>query len=374
MDGRVVDPTSPVSSRVALPFLESLAKEGINFARTYTPAPHAAPTHGNGIAAEPSGAVDATCASLYDEKTCGAWAADQKHNGSLFDGVAAVAPAYDLAVIGKIDMGANAMQRHGNTPNVTWGTGFHSGPSLPIVTRAADVRKPTKPNPMAITSGDNDHTNATWLKAVNWTGAGKGDWIDVDDMHPYDAYESSSKAVAGRFSDDDVAKVQRTYYAMCAEADFLLGRVGDVAKARGFWDDALVVFTSDHGEMNMEHRQVWKNSMYEASARVPLILGGGAAGLKRAFSGYEPSTRAKRQNKATYLRFFAGARLADRLGDHAACLAAASEARTTSALPLLRGNATTLRDLFDGAYRGFDDADWAKVQAWVAEDVPGAIL
>ncbi|EGB02649.1 hypothetical protein AURANDRAFT_68689, partial [Aureococcus anophagefferens] len=339
MDGRVVDPTSPVSSRVALPFLESLAKEGINFARTYTPAPQCVPgraamltglrtdqcrafDNGNGIAAEPSGAVDATCASLYDEKTCGAWAADQKHNGSLFDGVAAVAPAYDLAVIGKIDMGANAMQRHGNTPNVTWGTGFHSGPSLPIVTRAADVRKPTKPNPMAITNDDNDHvhpedwvaidncdawlrnrdsdapfflhcslniphpsfeTNATWLKAVNWTGAGKGDWIDVDDMHPYDAYESSSKAVAGRFSDDDVAKVQRTYYAMCAEADFLLGRVGDVAKARGFWDDALVVFTSDHGEMNMEHRQVWKNSMYEASARVPLILGGGAlpAGLKR---------------------------------------------------------------------------------------------
>ena len=30
------------------------------------------------------------------------------------------------------------------------------------------------------------------------------------------------------------------------------------------------------GEMNMEHRQVWKNSMYEASARVPLIVSGGA--------------------------------------------------------------------------------------------------
>ena len=565
MDGRVVDPTSPVSSRVALPFLESLAKEGVNFARTYTPAPQCVPgraamltglrtdqcrafDNGNGIAAEPSGAVDATCASLYDAATCEAWAADQKHNGSLFDGVAAVAPAYDLAVIGKIDMGANALERHGNTPNVTWGTGFHSGPSLPIVTRAADVRKPTKPNPMAITNDDNDHvhpedwvaidncdawlrnrdsdapfflhcslniphpsfeTNATWLEAVNWTGAGTGDWIDVDDMHPYDAYESSSKAVAGRFSDDDVAKVQRTYYAMCAEADFLLGRVGDAAKARGFWDDALVVFTSDHGEMNMEHRQVWKNSMYEASARVPLILGGGAlpAGLKRgsvetglatlldifptmmdflgapnpqkplpgvelggksllreerhasvisqyhsnmsptaafmirsggwkyvtygrtleAFSGYESKlydvesdprelrdvlqahadvaaqldsvlraelatgpnavsptgdyqaidAYAKRQNKATYLRFFAGARLADRLGDHAACLAAGEareDADYDAPCRFAAGNATTLRDLFDGAYRGFDDADWAKVQAWVAEDVPGAIL
>ena len=28
------------------------------------------------------------------------------------------------------------------------------------------------------------------------------------------------------------------------------------------------------GEMNMEHRQVWKNSLYEPSARVPLIISG----------------------------------------------------------------------------------------------------
>ena len=43
-------------------------------------------------------------------------------------------------------------------------------------------------------------------------------------------------------------------------------------KEAGLWDDTLVVFLSDHGEMNMEHRQVWKNSHYEASARVPLIV------------------------------------------------------------------------------------------------------
>ena len=35
-----------------------------------------------------------------------------------------------------------------------------------------------------------------------------------------------------------------------------------------------MVQVSDHGEMNMEHRQVWKNSMYEASERVPLIIAG----------------------------------------------------------------------------------------------------
>ena len=33
------------------------------------------------------------------------------------------------------------------------------------------------------------------------------------------------------------------------------------------------------GEMNMEHRQVWKNSMYEASERVPMMISG--PGLKK---------------------------------------------------------------------------------------------
>ena len=563
MDGRVVDPTSEVSSRVSLPFLESLAAEGVNFVRTYTPSPQCVPgraamltglrtdqirafDNGNGIAAEPDGTLDAACATLYDAATCARWASAQRHNGSLFDGVAAVAAAtHDLAIIGKIDMGANALSVHAKA-NVTWGTGFHSGPSLPIVTRAADVRKPTKPNPMAMTNDANDNvhpedwaavahcddwlrrrdasestkafvlhcslniphpsfeTNATWLRFVNWTGAdnAKKDWTNVSDMHPYAAYESASKAVAGHFSDADVTKVQRTYYAMCAEADYLMGRVADAAKARGFWDDALVVFTSDHGEMNMEHRQVWKNSMFEASARVPLILGGGALpphlkrgsverglaslldlfptfmdflgaekpneplpGVRlrgasllgpkrhgavfsqyhsnmgptaafmvrsgkwkyvaygrtlRAFEKYDPvlydvdgdpgelrdvardrpdvvadldaklraelaagsnaisptgdyqaiDAYAKWQNKDVYLAFFAND-LDTRLRDHDACLGIAAARPDADADPPCRfatGNASSLRDLFDAAYRGFDEDDWAKVQAWLEEE------
>jgi hypothetical protein len=31
--------------------------------------------------------------------------------------------------------------------------------------------------------------------------------------------------------------------------------------------DLLPLVQSDHGEMNMEHRQVWKNSLYEVSVQ-----------------------------------------------------------------------------------------------------------
>ena len=40
----------------------------------------------------------------------------------------------------------------------------------------------------------------------------------------------------------------------------------------GFSNNTFIGFVSDHGEMNMEHRQDWKNSMYEASARVPFLV------------------------------------------------------------------------------------------------------
>ena len=45
-------------------------------------------------------------------------------------------------------------------------------------------------------------------------------------------------------------------------------------EATGQLNDTYIIFASDHGEMNMEHRQTLKNALYEASARVPLIVAG----------------------------------------------------------------------------------------------------
>ena len=75
---------------------------------------------------------------------------------------------------------------------------------------------------------------------------------------------TTSKAVGDEFyiSDYDVFKVRRTYWAMVAETDYLMGQVLEAARALDY-DNTLVLFLSDHGEMNMEHRQVWKNAHYE---------------------------------------------------------------------------------------------------------------
>jgi len=44
MDGRVLDPTSPVSSRLSMPNLRALAKEGTNFLKTYAESPQCVPS------------------------------------------------------------------------------------------------------------------------------------------------------------------------------------------------------------------------------------------------------------------------------------------------------------------------------------------
>ena len=47
-------------------------------------------------------------------------------------------------------------------------------------------------------------------------------------------------------------------------SDDLPHQVLDAAEATGHLGaHTYILFNSDHGEMAMEHRQIWKNSMYE---------------------------------------------------------------------------------------------------------------
>lgn len=57
--------------------------------------------------------------------------------------------------------------------------------------------------------------------------------------------------------------------------DHAIGTLIDALKRRGLWDDALVVFTADHGECFGEHHMVWFEHhphVWEASTRVPLAV------------------------------------------------------------------------------------------------------
>ena len=73
----------------------------------------------------------------------------------------------------------------------------------------------------------------------------------------------------------DRAELRRwlaNYLGKISLVDYNVGRLVAAMKERGTWDQALVVFTSDHGEMMGSHGVMSKGRFYEESARVPLVI------------------------------------------------------------------------------------------------------
>ena len=115
-------------------------------------------------------------------------------------------------------------------------------------------------------------TNRYWLDHI------PEELVDVppmaEDDHPFEQYQRKSKGWRQGFDDDTVRLVRRIYFAMCAEADAIVGSIMSALKESGLADDTVVIFSSDHGELALEHGQYYKMSLFDASARVPLIMSG----------------------------------------------------------------------------------------------------
>lgn len=58
---------------------------------------------------------------------------------------------------------------------------------------------------------------------------------------------------AGRLSEADWTEIKHVYYAMCTKIDALFGQVVDALKAKGIYDDTLIVFMSDHGDFTGDY-------------------------------------------------------------------------------------------------------------------------
>lgn len=52
----------------------------------------------------------------------------------------------------------------------------------------------------------------------------------------------------------------------------MIGELFDAVKARGEWENTVVVFTSDHGEMNGDAHLIYKQVFLDGAALVPLIV------------------------------------------------------------------------------------------------------
>ncbi len=116
------------------------------------------------------------------------------------------------------------------------------------------------------------NTNRYWLDQI------PEELVDIPPLdnndHPARRHQQNAKGWKHGFDDETVRKKRRSYLARVAEADALVGKVYDAMLQLGLEKDTYFVFSSDHGEMGMEHQDWSKMTMYEASVRVPLIVVG----------------------------------------------------------------------------------------------------
>ncbi|WP_430809363.1 MULTISPECIES: arylsulfatase [unclassified Carboxylicivirga] len=94
-----------------------------------------------------------------------------------------------------------------------------------------------------------------------------GDWAD-----DFAAYPPNKEAAFGDYGQEHAIKSRRHYYAAITFIDDQIGRFIATLKQKGMYDNALIIFISDHGDMLGDHHHWRKTYAYEGSTKVPFIL------------------------------------------------------------------------------------------------------
>ncbi|MDR3232380.1 MAG: sulfatase-like hydrolase/transferase [Planctomycetaceae bacterium] len=77
----------------------------------------------------------------------------------------------------------------------------------------------------------------------------------------------------GHFNEPQkITDMTAVYYGLVTEVDDAIGQIIQKLKDIGEYDDTLIIYTSDHGEMLGSHGLNGKGNFYDASIRIPLIL------------------------------------------------------------------------------------------------------
>ena len=73
-------------------------------------------------------------------------------------------------------------------------------------------------------------------------------------------------------TEDGWRGLRAKYFANVTLVDRQIGKMLKALRETGQWEDTIIVFTSEHGEMAGDHGMLEKRSMYEEASRVPLLM------------------------------------------------------------------------------------------------------
>jgi choline-sulfatase len=96
-----------------------------------------------------------------------------------------------------------------------------------------------------------------------------GDWADVHDV-PHDAADPN--AWHGKRKPEEVRRARVGYYGNIHFIDHQIGVVRQYLKKQALFDNTLIIFVSDHGDMMGDHHLWRKTYAYEGSAHIPFLV------------------------------------------------------------------------------------------------------
>lgn len=92
------------------------------------------------------------------------------------------------------------------------------------------------------------------------------------EIAPAAAFQPGLDGPIAGLTETDIHRIRALYFGMVAEVDAQMGRMIDTLKARGDWDNTVVIFTSDHGEMLGDHGLLGKGGFYREGQHIPLLI------------------------------------------------------------------------------------------------------
>ncbi|WP_455615102.1 arylsulfatase [Eisenbergiella sp.] len=99
-----------------------------------------------------------------------------------------------------------------------------------------------------------------------------GDWCDEEALRARGRIFDSD---TGPLDPELVREMQIGYYACITHLDHQIGRLIQALVENKLYEDTIILFVSDHGELLGDHHLFRKSRAYQGSSRVPFLVSGG---------------------------------------------------------------------------------------------------
>lgn len=162
-----------------------------------------------------------------------------------------------------------------------------------------------------------------------------GDWCDE-----FTVDTKSINSWCGKKDKRILDSMRKAYYGSISHVDYNIGRLVTWLKKQGLYNDTMIVFTSDHGELLGDHYLYRKITPFEGAAKLPFIMKPATGGNTNA----QTDTPVSHYDIMPTFLSYAGIDIPD-------------DVDGVDLMPLLDGHKIS-RDFVHGEHCGYGDNGW----------------